>query len=116
MSKAYQRQDAMRFFKLGKNRKSIQKWRRPKGKHSKMRRFRKGYPGRPNIGERTPYKEAGRINGQVPVIVYNVKDLASLNKNNVAIIARVGAKNKIEIIKKASELNIKIVNQGSKKK
>ena len=41
MKKKFLRRDSVRFSKIGKNRKKIQKWRKPKGRDSKMRLKRK---------------------------------------------------------------------------
>ena len=112
MRKKFIRQDYERYSKLGKNRKKLQKWRRPKGRDSKMRLQRKSYPASPTVGYKTSRKESGKINGFRPVLVHNIKELNSINKNEIAILARVGTKKKLEIIKYAQEKNIKILNIG----
>ena len=108
------RTDSFRFSRIGKNRKKLQVWRGAKGKHSKLRRQRQGYPAIPTIGYGTPRKEAGKIDGLIPVLVHNLNELKSLDKNSIAIIARIGAKKKIEMLKLASELQIKVSNAGGK--
>ena len=110
MKKKFVRQDSTRYSKLGKKRRKLQKWRRPKGIDSKMRLKRKSYPSNPTVGYRSPRKERGKIDFLTPILVYNVKDLRKIDKNSVAILARVGAKNKLEIIKHARESKIKILN------
>ncbi len=116
MSKKFVRQEAVRYSKLGKNRKKLQKWRKPKGRDSKMRLKRKSYSASPTVGHRSPKKESGKIKDLFPVLVYNVKDLLKVNKNSIAIIAKVGAKNRLEIIKEAEKNKIKILNvKGDKK-
>ncbi len=115
MSKEFRRTDYMRSLKLGKKRKKARTWRAAKGKHSKMRRKRKGYPIIPEIGYRSPREDRGKINNSVPKLVYNLNDLSSLGKNSVVILARIGAKKKLEVIKKAEEMNIRIINIGGKK-
>lgn len=110
MSKKFLRQDYMRHIKLGKHRKKLLKWRKPKGRHSKMRRQRKGYPTSPSIGYKSPRKISGRINGQIPVLVSNLKELF-INKNSLIIISKkLGARKRIEMLKKADEMKIKILN------
>ncbi len=108
--KKFVRQDANRYSKIGKNRKKLQKWRRPKGRDSKMRLKRKSYPATVSIGYSTSRKEYGKINGKTPVLVYNIKDLEKLGKENVALLAKVGAKKKLEMIKFAEEKKIAIIN------
>lgn len=115
MAKRFLRQDTNRFSRLGKNKKYLQKWRRPKGRHSKMRKNRAGYPVSPIIGYKGPRKEAGKIKGLIPILVKNLNDIKKAGKDSILIIARVGAKKKIDLIKKAQELNIKIANIGGKK-
>ncbi len=112
MIKKFLRSDTVRHIRLGKNRRKLQKWRRPRGRHSKIRRHRFGYPLMPSVGYRTPKKESGMINNLRPVLVHNLRELELLAKENIAIIARVGAKKKLEMIKKAQERSIKISNLG----
>lgn len=115
-AKKFLRTDYMRWARLGKNRKKIQAWRGAKGKHSKIRRQRKGYPVMPMVGFASPRKEVGKISGLQPILVHNVQELSALNKSmQIAIVARVGAKKKLDIMKKAQDLNIKVVNAGGKK-
>lgn len=106
----FQRTDAVRFSKLGKNRKKKQKWRAAKGRDNKIREKRKSYPREPNVGFKGKRSESGKINGKVPILAMNVKDLEKVGKDNVVIIARVGAKKRMEMIKKADEMKLKIIN------
>lgn len=115
MSRKFLRVDSLRISRLGRNRPKLRKWRRPRGKSNKLRLRRAGYPSSPTVGHRTPNKFAGKISGLVPVLVHNLKELESAGKNNIVIIARVGARNKMGIIKKAGEMNLKILNLGGKK-
>lgn len=114
MPKKFLRTDYMRISKLGKNRKKLQVWRRARGKHSKIRRKRFGYPSKPEVGYKTARKESGKIHGLMPLLVHNVSDLSKAGKDSIIIIARVGAKNKLEIIKKAEEMKLRIFNLGGK--
>lgn len=109
------RVDTVRFLRLGKRRRKLQKWRRPRGKSNKMRLGRAGYSVVPKVGFKTAKSEAHRVQGLIPKVVHNIKELESLGKENAAILARVGAKKKLELIKKAGELKIKILNLGAKK-
>lgn len=107
--KTFLRRDSVRYSKLGKNRKKLQKWRKPKGRDNQMRLKRKGYPALPSIG----YKKQSIK--QAPM-VYNLNDLNKLEKNSSIIIASIGAKKKLDIIKKAQEMKIKILNIKEDKK
>jgi ribosomal protein L32E len=109
MSKEFKRTDYMRSFKLGKARARVP-WRRARGVHSKIRRKRFGYPRKPAIGYRTARVESGLIDGMKSVLVRNLNDLSAVAKGTGIIVARVGAKKKMDIIKKANEMQIKILN------
>ncbi len=108
------RSDTVRHSRLGKNRKKLQKWRRPRGRHSKIRRKRFGYPCAPSMGYASPRVHAGRIFGLLPRLVHNLRELDALSKADIAIIARVGAKKKIALLKRAQEQGIKVANAENK--
>ena len=110
MRKKFLRQDSIRHFRIGMNRKKLQKWRKPKGRHSKMRQKRTGYPRTVSIGYRNNRAERGNIMGMKPILIFNSNQLNSIKKNNIVMIAKVGAKNKLEIIKKAAEKRIRLAN------
>src|SRR3989344_8370961 len=86
-----------------------QKWRRAKGKPSKMREGRVSHKAWVQAGYRGPALVRGlNLLGQRPVLVHNVEELSKLNAQNVAIVSStVGLRHKIEIAKKAKELNLK---------
>lgn len=109
------RTDHMRHSRLGKNRKKKQVWRRARGKHSKIRRKRMGYPVMPTIGYATPRKDSGKVEGKIPLLVHNAAEMKKANQNSIIILARVGARKKLELIKLADEMKIKIMNLGGKK-
>lgn len=109
-TKKFIRRDSVRYSKLGKGRKKLQVWRKPKGRDSKMRLSRKSYPATVSVGYKTAKKDSGKIDGKYPILVYNTNDIEKLGKENVAILAKVGAKKKLEIIKFAEEKKIKIIN------
>jgi len=108
------RTDSSRYSKLGRNRKNLQVWRKAKGRHNKIRKRRVGYPVMPTIGYCSPRSEFGKVSGLSPILVHNLAELQQVQKGSIAIIARVGAKKKIEILKKASEMGIKVANAGGK--
>lgn len=109
--KEFIRRDLVRYSKLGKNRKKLRKWRRPKGRDNKMREKRKGYPKTVSIGYKS--QKSGH---QKPILIHNENEFKNLTKNTPIILAKLGAKKKIHFIKKASELNLNILNvKGAKK-
>ncbi|MBS3088301.1 50S ribosomal protein L32e [Candidatus Pacearchaeota archaeon] len=115
MSKEFRRQEWMRHLKLGKKKRKVS-WRQPKGRHSKMRQNLRGYPKTVSIGYKREKSQSGKINNLTPVLVHNLKEANTFPKNSIAIIARIGAKKKLEIIKILNEKKIKILNvRGTKK-
>lgn len=116
-SKKFLRRNTLKFSKLGKNRKKIQRWKRAKGRDAKIRLKMKGYPSAPTVGYKSPRKESGKIKGKIPLLVHNIKDIERADKNNIVIIAKVGAKKKFDLIKKAEEMKLFVYNlakQGGK--
>ncbi len=90
-------------------------WRRPKGLDDKHRLKRKGYPPPVEIGYRGPKAVRGlHPSGYEEKIVYNVKDLEGLDPSihAIRIAHTVGRRKKAEIVKRALELGLKILNPG----
>lgn len=79
------------------------KWRKPKGMHSKLRLNKKGHQKSPSQGYRAPKK----IRIIKPFLIYTLKDLD--NKSGI-IASRLGIKKKIELLKKAKEKKVDILN------
>lgn len=108
MNKRFKRQEYARYKKLGI------KWRRPRGKTSKMRRYEAGKPDMPAIGYRTP-KSVRYLHpsGYKDVLVCNMKELENLDPATEAgrISASIGKRKKALMLEKASELGIKILNK-----
>lgn len=109
------RSDSARHSRLGKNRPKLLKWRRPRGRHSKIRRHRVGYPVSPTMGYKSPKSLSGTIQGKVPVLVHTLRELEMVKADQIIILARVGAKKKVDLVKRAQEKNIPIQNLGGKK-
>ncbi len=86
-------------------------WRKPKGIHSKMRHHRRGKRKMPSPGYGSPAKAKGmHASGLVPVFVENESQIPQSEEYGIVISGRVGIKKKAEIIKKAGEKKIKILN------
>jgi large subunit ribosomal protein L32e len=110
MVKQFLRSDTFRYKRIGSHSRKLSKWRRPRGKHNKLRLKRTGHPASPSIG----YGTSGR--SIAPLMINNLKDIESVGKNTSVIISKkVGAKKRLEIIKKAEEKSIKILNVRAKK-
>ena len=88
-------------------------WRKPRGIDNKMSRKMKAYGAQPDVGYRQP-KEARHIHpcGLREALVANVEELSKVNpKTHCARVrSTVGAKKREQIVKKAAELRIKVLN------
>ncbi len=115
MPKIFLKRNWNRHSKLGKRRNKKQKWRRPKGRHNKMRENRKGYPAKVKIGYKKKNGNRGWSEKKKTVIIKNLNDLEKVKEGNIAIIGKVGLRKKMDIAKKALELKIKIYNLNVKK-
>ena len=105
----FKRQEWFRYKKLG------EKWRRPRGKTSKTRRYEKGKPARPSIGYRSPKETRGlHPSGYWDILVCNIKELENLDPATQVgrISSTVGKRKKEVMLEKAKELGIKILNKG----
>ena len=102
------RQESWRYVRVKES------WRRPRGIDSKMRLKKKGKPPLVSIGYRNPKLVRGlHPTGFKEVIVYNVKDLEKIDPDReaVRIAGSVGRRKRIEIIEKADELGIVVLNR-----
>ncbi|MEI6731197.1 MAG: eL32 family ribosomal protein [archaeon] len=115
VTRRFVRTDSFRHLRLGKKRRKLQVWRRPRGTRNKLRLKRVGHPALPTVGHRTSKAESGRLKGLYPLLVNNLQDIDKATKENIIIIARVGAKKKLEMIKKIQEKGLQIANLGGKK-
>ncbi|MCQ5375739.1 MAG: 50S ribosomal protein L32e [Methanomassiliicoccales archaeon] len=105
---AFFRQEWFRYKRLG------EKWRKPRGLHSKMRRHYKYRPPVVSIGYRGPKKVRGlHPSGFEEVMVYNPSQLEGIDpkRQAVRIGSTVGYKKRIEIESKADQLGIRILNR-----
>ncbi|MDH7507600.1 MAG: 50S ribosomal protein L32e [Candidatus Thermoplasmatota archaeon] len=101
------REEWFRYVKIPKN------WRKPDGLTSKMRLHKKYRPSVVRIGFRGPRETRGlHSSGFEEVFVFNVNDLSKINPDKQAarIGSSVGTKKRLEIQKKAKELDIRILN------
>ena len=115
MSREFLGRNTVKLSKLGRGRPKIQRWRAANGRHNKIRKNRFGYTKSPRIGFKSARDESGKINGKIPILITTIKDFSKVNKENIIIMSRrIGAKKKIEFMKKASEMNIHILNSGGK--
>ena len=93
--------------KLGKTVKKKRKWRAAKGRQSKIRLSRAGRARKPKIGW-------GIQDKKNILVIRALKQFEDL-KDKEIIIGKVGKKKRKELIKKANEMKIKILNKYKKK-
>lgn len=105
---AFKRQEWFRYSNLG------EKWRRPKGIHSKMKRNLKRRPPVVDIGFRGPKLARGlHPSGFEEVLVHNVDGLDGIDPKvqAVRIGGTVGTRKRIQIEDRADELGIRVLNR-----
>jgi large subunit ribosomal protein L32e len=101
------REEWFRYKRIPKN------WRRPDGITSKMRKNLAYRPSKVRVGFRGPKQTRGlHSSGFEEVIIFNVKDLEALNPKTQAarIGGSAGTKKRMDIGKKAEELDIRLLN------
>jgi large subunit ribosomal protein L32e len=87
-----------------KRKKLKNSWRKPKGHHSKARRKERHAPKMPGFGYRTPKAERKEIK-----VVHNLQELKE-SSGTVQIARRVGLKKKLEMLKAAEKLKVRVSN------
>ena len=105
---SFKRQNWFRYKRLG------EKWRRPRGIHSKMRRHFKYRIPVVQVGFRGPASGRGlHPSGFEEVLVHNTKEIENVNPETqaVRISSTVGDKKRELIVKKADELKIRVFNR-----
>ncbi|MEM5778509.1 MAG: 50S ribosomal protein L32e [Candidatus Aenigmatarchaeota archaeon] len=89
------------------------KWRTPRGIHSQLRKHKREAGNLPKPGYGSPKEVKGlHPSGFEEILVFNVKDLEKINpqKQAVRIASKVGKKKRLEIMKRAEELKLKVLN------
>ena len=106
----FRRQESWRYKRV------TDRWRRPHGIDSKMRKKVKGWPVCPTTGYRSPKKTRGlHPSGFVEVRVQSIADLGGIDPELQAIrIAHtLGSRKRVEILALAEERGIHILNPGT---
>lgn len=110
------RNDWHKKIRLGRKIKKKRKWHGAKGRQNKLRLNRKGHQQRPKIGWGANKNEKSFIQGVDAIRVENIKEVMAVKKGFGIIIAKVGTKKRKEIIAKANEMKIKILNKYKESK
>ena len=103
----FRRQESWRYKRV------TDRWRRPHGIDSKMRKKIKGWPASPTTGYRSPKKSRGlHPSGFLEIRVQTIDDMYGIDPELQAIrIARtVGDRKRVEILALASERGIHVLN------
>lgn len=108
------RTDWHKKIRLGRGVKKNQKWHGAKGRQNKLRLNRKGRMQRPKVGWGADSNAKGFVSGVEAVRVENIADLLKVKTGCGIIIAKVGAKKRTEIIAKANEMKVEILNKYRK--
>ncbi len=103
------------YSKLGLRRKNKQVYRKGKGGENKMRLKMKGHLRNVSIGFRSERKTRGLVRGLAPRVINNINDLKNLKKDEIAIVAKLGNKKRIEIAEYALKNNIRLSNINARK-
>jgi large subunit ribosomal protein L32e len=109
----FRRQEWFRFRRLG------EKWRRPRGKDSKMRVGKSGKPAMPSVGYKSPKLMRGlHPSGLAEVMVSSPRDIEGINPNKqvVRIASSVGGRKREQILARAKEMGIRVLNPEVKKR
>ena len=103
------RQDYQRRKRLGRK----LKWRKPKGIHSKIRHHFKGRRKMPSPGYKSPIKVKGlHASGLKIINISSVEDIKKIKREieGVVISKSVGMKKRLDILKKAKEIKVAVLN------
>jgi len=92
-------------------RKSKLKWRKPRGRHNKIRERRRGKLLRVDIGFGTSRQERKK---KEAILIRNLKEAEKIEKGQLVIIAKLGKKKKKIVESKIKELGGKITNRFRK--
>ncbi len=100
-------QESWKHIRLGRN----AKWKRPRGHSSKTRKELKGRLPVVKVGYRGP-KDVRDYHpcGAPEALVHAPKDLEDIDEDVVVRIGSIGTKKKIEVLKKALEKGLKVLN------
>jgi len=106
----FQRTKFYTYVKLGSRQKSMRKYKRATGRHNKTRQKWRSRPPMVEIGYKNQCNERGLVNGKKPISVFNLADLEKAGKENIIILGKIGAKNKIQIAREIEKRKLDVFN------
>jgi large subunit ribosomal protein L32e len=109
LRKKFKRQEWWKYKRLG------EKWRKPRGSDSRMRRRIKGRPPLVSVGYGSPTTTRGlHPSGFSEVLIHNLRELEGIDpkKQAVRIASGVGKRLRERILRKADERKLKVLNPG----
>lgn len=113
--KKFLRAGYWRYSKLGLRRKKKQVYRKAKGGDNKVRLNEKGRLKKVKIGYKKEKNKRGLVRGLKPVLVFNLNDLKKIKEGEIAVIAKIGNKKKLDVAKYSQENKIDILNLNAEK-
>jgi large subunit ribosomal protein L32e len=105
----FRRQEWFRYEKFG------EEWRKPRGKHSKLREHLSRRPPVVDAGFRGPAAVRGlHPSGFKEVLVHNMKELEAIDKNTQAcrLASSIGRKKRVQMEERADQLGIRVLNRS----
>jgi ribosomal protein L32E len=115
MVEKFQRTKYRAYIKLGSRQRKLRRYKRPTGRHNKSRQKWKNHPVMVEVGYKNKKSDRNKIDNNVPILIYSLNDLNKIKSGNVAIIGKIGLKNKIEIAKEILKRKIKTLNLNPEK-
>lgn len=103
------------YSRLGRRRKKLLKYRKARGRDNKVRLHMKGHLRNVEIGFKGEKSKRGLIEGKIPALIYNLKDLDRLKEKEIGIIGKIGNKKRIEIADYCLKNKIKLLNLNPEK-
>ena len=86
-------------------------WRKPRGRHSKLRLNKKGHLKRPSPGFGSPRsRKYMHPSGLMSVLVNNLTDLENAKGKGVLISGTMGMKKKLSLLERAQSMGLKVLN------
>ncbi|HID17148.1 TPA: 50S ribosomal protein L32e [Candidatus Bathyarchaeota archaeon] len=103
----FKRQESWRYIRVKPS------WRRPRGNSSRMRKRIKGLPKVVSVGYGNKKELRGlHPSGYKPVLIHNLRELEAVDGKTQAVLVAhsVGEKKRTQILERAKELNLKVLN------